>query len=136
MTAAAGLPRELRLFLRVALVMTLLAWGLAGVARWRHWGFPYNSPIYPSGNAFFDFMTFFDRFSDLHTARFFNGGDRQFSYFAPGVPLYQFFYQFRRIPVRFHRLPGFLVFCGAMAMPFEPVGSPLGRAREADFFQP
>ena len=114
MRAAEALPEELRLFLRVALAMTLLAWGLAGVAQRRHWGFPYNSPIYPSGNAFFDFMTFFDRFSDLHTARFFNGGDRQFSYFAPGVPLYQFFYQFRRIPVRFHRLPGFLVFCGVI----------------------
>jgi len=108
------LPRELRLFLQVALLMTGLAWGLAAVAHLRHWGFPYDWPIYPRGNAFFDFMTFFDRFSDLHTAAFFNGGDRQFSYFAPGVPLYQFFYQFRRIPVRFHRLPGFVVFCGVI----------------------
>ena len=104
------LPRELWLFLWVVLAVTALAWGLAIVARVRHWGFPYDWPIFPWGNSFFDYLTFFDRFDDLHTAAFFKGDDRQFSYFAPGVPLYQFFYVFRRKQWKFQRLPGFVVF--------------------------
>ncbi len=102
-TSSARLPAELRLFARIALALTALAWGVAGLAFLLHWNAPYNWPLAPRGNSFFDYKTFFDRFKDLHQPAFFNGGDRQFSYFAAGVPLYEFFYQFRRGP-------GFVVF--------------------------
>ena len=85
-------PRGLRLFAALTGALTALAWGAALLAPLLHWPFPYDWPFFPIGTSLFDFDAFFERFQLLHTSGFFFRPGYPFSYFAPGVPLYEGFY--------------------------------------------
>lgn len=88
-----AMPRPLRVFWRITVLLALLCAAVIGVNRFiLHWGEPYNSPFLPFRH-FCDFWAFHDRFGSYHTLAFYSTrGGSVFSYPAPLSLLYELFF--------------------------------------------
>jgi Glycosyltransferase family 87 len=88
------LPYELRIFAVVVCVSTAATWLIVLAARMHHLPYPYNWPFFIPDDHLHDFFDYFVRFKLLHQASFFTAPGYPFTYMAPGVLLYRFFYLF------------------------------------------
>ena len=87
------LPNELRIFMRVSVASTAATWLIVLIFVLKGWAVDKVWPLF-QGTIFWDFYDYFARFRLLHTTQFFSFDGFPFTYLAPGVPLYRFFYAF------------------------------------------
>lgn len=88
------LPRELRWFRALTAILTGAIWAAVGITRILHLRAAWVWPLAPHGYTFFDFSDYQARFERLHQIDFLTMPGYPFTYFAPGVPLYEAFYAF------------------------------------------
>lgn len=86
------LPKELGVFRALIVIITVVVWGMFGLASALGIHKENLWPIATRGTSFFDYVVFYGRFAHLHKGDFFATPGYPFTYFAPGVPLYKSLY--------------------------------------------